>query len=372
MHNLAGVAKPVSNAVVCVELAKAGVTSFQGTSVREREVGADVVGILTFQNGQEVLFVRGWYYWEVYFYEPMPYDAACELNTHWGKQVRVDGGAGGRELSALCKQLGGVYTYHVDTQEGLNALVQAIDAVCAFGARCPFAGDVPKRNDRLSDWLTTNKLKQLPLSQPGLPLVRSEIAALVGLAGVRGEFPHAEALFKLACKLAEERAQASDHREVRESLATRYREEARRLKGLIRTITSDRDRFYMMCDLDSVLRQRAALLDQLERGNEARAVLSDWHDKLCPLLTVAYGEQIAECYAAIADIGQKEDSIGMRGFYRCRIACYCVSLAKLLRRIGGESNLAEAEQLDAIAGEIQPTLTEKHQIEELETCMQAE
>ena len=66
-------------------------------------------------------FRRLWYYWSCSTSErPIPGIAAAEFNEVFGSQVRVDGYSGGYFVT------GAVSLYHVDTMDGLIALVTLI------------------------------------------------------------------------------------------------------------------------------------------------------------------------------------------------------------------------------------------------------
>ena len=83
-------------------------------------------------------FRRAWYYW-VCWGPAIPFDIADELHKAFGQEVRVAGHCGcpaPREWYHNDYDKG-VPDYHVDTQEGLNALVAAIvlaDAMRKAGA----------------------------------------------------------------------------------------------------------------------------------------------------------------------------------------------------------------------------------------------
>ena len=59
----------------------------------------------------------------------LPFEHAAALNREFGKVVRVDGYAGGREAV----DRGGVSSWHVNTDLGLYKLREALDG--AFGPR---------------------------------------------------------------------------------------------------------------------------------------------------------------------------------------------------------------------------------------------
>jgi hypothetical protein len=88
------------------------------------EVPSSIIGLL---DGWE--FRRAWYYWVVSSTKnTLLFKYADPLHESFGKDVRVDGHCGCPSPREWCKapwQMG-VNFYHVDSQEGLNALVNAI------------------------------------------------------------------------------------------------------------------------------------------------------------------------------------------------------------------------------------------------------
>ena len=69
-------------------------------------------------------FRRAWYYWACSTKDkPVPEEMARSMNEKWGEQVRVDGFSGGRDA------IGDVFSYHVDTKDGLAALVTILRQV---------------------------------------------------------------------------------------------------------------------------------------------------------------------------------------------------------------------------------------------------
>ncbi|MBP9091205.1 hypothetical protein KBI23_09260 [bacterium] len=126
MNNLAGMPQQVATDRCLVELIGAQIPVVMLKRQPEnREVQSRAQGVLYYDFkglSQTVTFRRAWYYWVVHFSSPMPKAFAEELNKTWYHQVRVDGYAGGTEPSDS-----GVSCYHVDTQAGLNGLVQALN-----------------------------------------------------------------------------------------------------------------------------------------------------------------------------------------------------------------------------------------------------
>jgi len=72
-------------------------------------------------------FRRAWRYWVCRTAtHAIPQGAARDLNHEWGAQVRVDGFAGGQPVESI---RGPIYSYHVDTMGGLQALMAMIRKV---------------------------------------------------------------------------------------------------------------------------------------------------------------------------------------------------------------------------------------------------
>ena len=70
-------------------------------------------------------FHRAWYYWVCSTKtNPIPEVQAFALNVKWREQVRFDGFAGGQDADGPGDH------YHVDTMEGLRALLAAINTQC--------------------------------------------------------------------------------------------------------------------------------------------------------------------------------------------------------------------------------------------------
>lgn len=128
MYNLAGIDSRVTSELCTVELSKAGVALMHDHHATNGEVQSHITGLLTYKDGEvSVEFRRLWYYWSVHLSRPLPQAVAEVLNKKWEQEIRVDGYAGGKSPDPR-----GVTVYHVDTQEGLNALVIALNE--HFGA----------------------------------------------------------------------------------------------------------------------------------------------------------------------------------------------------------------------------------------------
>lgn len=107
------------------ELNDAGIPFLKFDFLRNQgEVPSVVIGML---DGWE--FRRAWYYWIAVAKDTnLQFKYADELQSYFGNEVRVAGYAGGINPHEWYKEKWntGVTSYHIDTQEGLNALAQII------------------------------------------------------------------------------------------------------------------------------------------------------------------------------------------------------------------------------------------------------
>ncbi|OGL95255.1 hypothetical protein A2348_02965 [Candidatus Uhrbacteria bacterium RIFOXYB12_FULL_58_10] len=105
------------------ELLIAGVPALTTTFKGEHrpEFRSSIVGALWFTNGEVIAFSRSHSYWSVNSSARLPFKVAKALNDRMGSIVRVDGMSGGTNV-----QRGGCANWHVDAQEGLNALTQVL------------------------------------------------------------------------------------------------------------------------------------------------------------------------------------------------------------------------------------------------------
>lgn len=102
------------------ELEEAGIKVYNFEYLRTKgEVPTSVMGVL-----EPWSFHRAWYYW-IAEGPGIPLKEAEELYEKFGKVVRVGGSAGSPSPKEFYKGFG-VGCYHVDTQEGLNALADTI------------------------------------------------------------------------------------------------------------------------------------------------------------------------------------------------------------------------------------------------------
>ncbi len=147
MKNLAGETK--ADLYILEELDKAGIEVVEGNMSRG-EVPYTLTGKLGDWN-----FARAWYYWMAGAEEgkSLPLEVATELHHKeysikgerepqtYGQVIRVDGHCGGPEPA------GRVSSYHIDSQEGLNALAGAIRTLHNMASN----GTDPKEIKRLHD-----------------------------------------------------------------------------------------------------------------------------------------------------------------------------------------------------------------------------
>lgn len=117
--NLAGVDEEKADEQCAAELGAAGIEVVRLPFESKGEVKTNVLGDLSPWG-----FRRAWYYW-VAEGPGIPPDIAEELHAEHGKAVRVDGHCMCPSPTEWFKGFG-VSMYHVDTQDGLNALAEVI------------------------------------------------------------------------------------------------------------------------------------------------------------------------------------------------------------------------------------------------------
>jgi len=121
MENYAGMSDKDDE--IATELRTAGIEVLHHEFSRDQEeVRTSVRGSL---HGW--FFVRAWYYWTARG-PGIPPKYADELHERCGKEVRVDGHCGCPSPQEWFKGFA-VGQYHVDSQEGLNALADTIRKV---------------------------------------------------------------------------------------------------------------------------------------------------------------------------------------------------------------------------------------------------
>ena len=120
--NLAGGEHNRVDEQVKKELTEAGIKAAHGEWLREREVPAAYMGELCMWG-----FKRAWYYWVATGPGIPPIDAELFHKT-WGTQVRVEGHCGCPSPLEYNKGFA-VSSYHIDTQEGLNAFAEMLKSI---------------------------------------------------------------------------------------------------------------------------------------------------------------------------------------------------------------------------------------------------
>lgn len=123
MNNYAG--RSDKDDEIAAELEKAGIEVYRSELLKERstkEVKTSVIGSLYGWS-----FERAWYYW-VAKGPGIPPQYADNLHMYFGEVVRVDGHCGCPSPKEWYKGFA-VSHYHIDTQEGLNALAETIRKV---------------------------------------------------------------------------------------------------------------------------------------------------------------------------------------------------------------------------------------------------
>ena len=125
MKNLAG--NEGCDEIIRKELEAAGIEIVDIFSP-EGEVPSNIIGFLPGWS-----FRRAWYYWVATASDgvSLPFDAADRLHKDHGNDVRVSGHCGAPAPREWYNKpwFNGVPLYHVDTQDGLNALADAIRKV---------------------------------------------------------------------------------------------------------------------------------------------------------------------------------------------------------------------------------------------------
>lgn len=109
-------------AICAAELQAAGIKVINWPGTVRGEVPSKVVGGLSGWH-----FERRWYYWSASG-PGIPPDIAERLHATHGKEVRVDGHCGCPSPLEWRKGFAIGY-YHIDTQEGLNALADTLRSI---------------------------------------------------------------------------------------------------------------------------------------------------------------------------------------------------------------------------------------------------
>ncbi len=277
MHNLAGVPTPITDAMIRVELAKAGIPAVHVSKSTHGEVPCTVIGILRdLRSGQDIVFERLFCYWAVRLRIAVPLDQAKALNDKWGKVVRINGGPGIEgEIWQFCEE--GVYYYHVDTQEGLNALVGAIRGAFMLQAQAAVTED--------NEWIARNfdrvhlgSFSHLAAPRNSTDIMLLEIAALRKMASCQRADESQERCLRAALKMADastEKRFRKEAKSIRVELCTFFRNTARSNRALI-GFSNNRDNDDLYASrLEEAQTKRLKLLNCLGRRKEARAVILD-------------------------------------------------------------------------------------------------
>lgn len=105
------------------ELAEAGIHVTEYRNINQGEVPTSFYG----GTAHRWLFRRAWYYY-VAKGDGIPAEIAEVFHQTWGSQVRVNGHCG---CPSPLEQNEGfaIDSYHIDTQEGLNAFVKLLSAI---------------------------------------------------------------------------------------------------------------------------------------------------------------------------------------------------------------------------------------------------
>jgi hypothetical protein len=349
-HNLAGVAATTANMFVRVELAKAQIPAFHVERRCKREVLASVVGSMRFHNGLKVTFNRAWYYWEVKLSRPIKFEDACRLNESWKEQIRVDGFAGGTE-----PRQSGVSSYHVDSQAGLNTLVQFIAEL--NGTPAAWLPDSDNARERM---ITFQRFETETLDiHPGHTFCHPpatehqtaelEIGALLLLGGSSERII---ANHKDAINIAVEFFGADSTRaiKVRKELATVLRSQIAHKASYYSDSTDRRiiDSYFSGTQLHDVMTLRITLLKQVGRHKEARSVQASL-DKISPRVADDIRRYLSDELKLLKDCKRNEPKNSGRLaliHYHCAYGFW--KLAMVQRSLGNcvdaDLHLAQSEQ----------------------------
>jgi hypothetical protein len=337
MHNLAGVPTHISNSQILVELAKAGVPAYNGEVARFGEVPTTIFGILQLYSGQTVVFTRSWYYWSVHLLMPIPYNEACLLHEKWAETIRVDGFSG-----SMPPDKKGVFKYDVDTQEGLDTLVELIRRLFGKGSNLP-----AKQADFafITQHLATGKnvipdtLRLLSAFQNEAELHNGEVNALCMLAQYR-QAPHERiAIYEQALALAKTYfgGERSDITRITAVSLVRVLQEAiTRTKQLLDAghLENNVATFlHYVYELEEYLTKRIVLLQFLRRHKEARALRSDL-DNTRQRLDCLYQRNIQLAEQSInQDLANKKCPPETLDYHRYQEVLLTISYSKLLARM---------------------------------------
>lgn len=316
--NMAGVPQDITTPMLRVELETAGITSC--LQVPYGEPKAIISGVMVFKNGQAMVLHRAWIYWTAWLIEPLSHKAALALHDIHGKFVRPDGDC------TSPRPVTSVDHYHVDTQDGLNALVAAVKA--EFGEVETDTG-----SETFIDGLQkTKKLAADPL-QPLSVLERdvAHIKTLLSLAQWHSDSQRRQAVLYQALATAEKLfpGRRKWANKVNNELARFYRDSVR--KGKERMAQPDRepgDRMWATMEVERDQRSRAKYLFAVGHTNNAKACYED---------AVSLRLSVIELLTEHADhlrtllAGKKEDE---HDYYWHRVAFMEFMLGRFNRMLG--------------------------------------
>lgn len=123
MKNLAG--DKQCDQTIREELEAAAIPA-KGVDPQRSEVPYTVIG-----NLEPWELKRAWYYWMASAPkgQGLSKEVAEAMNTIFRETVRVAGFAGGTDVKDWLSQQGTIDSYHIDTQEGLNAFAAVVKTV---------------------------------------------------------------------------------------------------------------------------------------------------------------------------------------------------------------------------------------------------
>jgi len=187
MKNLAGETK--ADLHILKELSEAGIEVVEGMRTKS-EVPYTLTGKLADWN-----FSRAWYYWVANAAGGLPLEVATELHNRkytvtderqtetYGTVIRVNGHCG------CPAPTGNVKSYHIDSQEGLNALAGAIRTLHNIASSGADSKEILTLYDKISalytEWETENKqesvewLKKMPTILYGKGITVNELVVAI-------------------------------------------------------------------------------------------------------------------------------------------------------------------------------------------------
>jgi len=193
MKNLAGETK--AGLHILKELGEAGIEVVEGEKSRG-EVPHTLAGKLADWN-----FSRAWYYWVANAEEGLPLEVATELHNRkytangkrqletYGQVIRVAGHCGCPPPEEWLNGNGRIDSYHIDSQEGLNALAGAIRSLHDMASSGTGSKELLRLYDKISalytEWGTEKEqgdvewLKKMPTILYGNGLTVNELIVAI-------------------------------------------------------------------------------------------------------------------------------------------------------------------------------------------------